>query len=713
MGLSTAAHASPPSIRTFRIDVSHRPHIGFVVAVPKSNGTLTRHDFTVILDGQRITPQLGRLSAHDLQIVLAPDTNVSPAVLAAERAAAAGFVAELGRGAQTAIVDPHRPEHVTPTLTRDPAQSALSIAHLTPGGARPAATRLAQALAAFTAGPQVRRTIVLTTDSNEPISAGVQSLLRRRLAASGTTLYVIDNSPHGATQLDRLADGSGGFTMHANGSGAFDLIRADLKSQYFLRVSNNQVLPTTAEIVVHTSVGVLHSAVELPKRNPAAPPVPAQPGDNSGRRWDSPFVWSAGALIVLGLSYGLGMLAASRRRPRNHPVVIPNAADELLFVFLLPCLNEEKVILASVERLVAISTDRSVVMVIDDGSDDHTADVVSGVLGGRVWLLRRTAPNARQGKGEALNAAIAELVGSGRLAEYDPANVIVAVVDADGRLEPGTIEQVTPYFADPSVGATQIGVRINNRHNSLLARMQDMEFVIYTEIFQRGRRHLGSVGLGGNGQFMRLSALLSLGIAPWTRSLTDDLDLGVRLLATGWRNEYCSTAAVHQQGVVELRRLIRQRSRWFQGHLQSWKLIPTVLRDVPRRARTDVLYHLTSPALLLIASLLSGSFLLALGNCVIDAALGRNPAGWWIASTYVLSFGPALAYSAVYRKCESGISRLHVIVLAHVYVCYGLMWYASGWWAVARTIRGRTGWAKTDRVVEPPAQQPIREKVLQ
>ncbi len=47
----------------------------------------------------------------------------------------------------------------------------------------------------------------------------------------------------------------------------------------------------------------------------------------------------------------------------------------------------------------------------------------------------------------------------------------------------------------------------------MLARMQDMEFVIYTEVFQRGRRHLGSVGLGGNGQFMRLSAMLSLGPA--------------------------------------------------------------------------------------------------------------------------------------------------------------------------------------------------------
>ena len=31
-----------------------------------------------------------------------------------------------------------------------------------------------------------------------------------------------------------------------------------------------------------------------------------------------------------------------------------------------------------------------------------------------------------------------------------------------------------------------------------------------------------------------------------------------------------------------------------------------------------------------------------------------------------------------------------------------MIWYASGWWAVVRTLRGRTGWAKTDRVAEAP-----------
>jgi 1,2-diacylglycerol 3-beta-glucosyltransferase len=496
-------------------------------------------------------------------------------------------------------------------------------------------------------------------------------------------------------------------------------------------------------VLVRTPLGPLRAVAELPVANPVAPrplPVPPPPPVTRLPSWDRPLGWLAALLIVLGISYGLGMLAASRRDPppgarRRARVTGPRRApltgsrrarlagsgstraasaelaraQELYFVFLIPCLNEEKVILNSLSRLLAMPGDNFVVLVIDDGSDDNTVATVSGVVSDRVWLLSRKLPNARQGKGEALNAAVRYLTDCDQLAGRDADDVVLVVVDADGQLDPHAVAEVSPFFADPTIGAVQIGVRINNRDSSSLARMQDMEFVIYTEVFQRGRRFLGSVGLGGNGQFMRLSALQSLGPAPCTRSLTDDLDLGVRLLTAGWRNEYCSAAAVHQQGIVQLRRLIRQRSRWFQGHLQSWKLVPTVLRHAPRRSRTDVLYHLSSPAVLLIASLLTTSFVLSLANCMLLVAERRDPLGWWLASSYALTFGPALCYSYVYwsRERANGVPLLRVTVLAHLYVCYGMMWYASGWWAVGRTLRGKTGWAKTERVAEAPVALPL------
>ncbi|HMD94766.1 MAG TPA: glycosyltransferase [Trebonia sp.] len=714
--LAAGRPASGGAVTTFRVDVSRYPLVGVVVTVPEASGTLPGRDFAVEIGQRWVRPKVRQLSPDDVELILAPDTALAPTPLNAERAAATAFLAGLPIGERTAIVDPSKPGILRDGLSADPAPAVATVATLAGGGRSSTAARLETALSGFTAGSQVRRAVVLTVAARQSLSASAAARFRAQLAASGTTLYVLDTTPGGAPGYDALAAGSGGFAARIRAPGdwtaALTRVTAGLGEQYYLRFTDTRPLPGTVKVVVETRAGKSRGVADLPVHNPIAPPPlplpPVQATRASPLSWDTLLLSLAVLLIVIGIAYGLGMLLVSRRDPRRRvpprrePASGP--ADDFFFVFVMPCLNEEAVIVNSLRRLLSIPGDNFVVMVIDDGSDDGTADVVSGMGSDRVWLLRRRPPNARQGKGEALNDAVRHLMGSGHLDGRDPDRVIVVVVDADGRLDQDALERVTPYFADPGTGAVQIGVRINNRHQSKLARMQDMEFVIYTEVFQRGRRHLGSVGLGGNGQFMRLSAMLSLGPKPWSKSLADDLDLGVRMIAAGWRNEYCREVAVHQQGVIELRRLIRQRSRWFQGHLQTWRLIPLVLRNVPRRARGDLLYHLTSPAVLLIASLLSASFVVSVANGVLEEAQGRDPLGWWVATTYALTFGPALAFSSVYwsREHRNGVGVLRTIMFAHMYVCYGMMWYASGWWAVGRTLRGQTGWAKTARIAESP-----------
>lgn len=705
-----------------RVDVSHHPDVGFVVT-PSQPTTLreVRAGLTVRVAGRPLQPRVTSLSAQDLQVVLVPDTEVPAAELAGQQAALTRLVLDLPARAQSGVLSGVDPT-ADPGLSADPTGSLRRLAGLAPGppAAQPVA-RLQAALADFAPGAAVRRTVVMVTATSRPASGTVLDHLRRRLAASGTTLYVLDISADGRSPLAGLAAATGGLAVArrpGDDSGgvlaaAPLAVAAALARQYYVRFRDPAGLPHEVEVGLAGPAGPARTVVELPVANPVAPPpwiapsVPRPPAQLPAR--DVVLILLGVVLVGSSLAYGMSMLIASRVDPERFDTAVfrsggrPAAAD-LFFVFLLPCLNEDKVILASVRRLLSFTGDNAAIMIIDDDSDDDTAAIVSGLVGDRVWLLRRTAPHARQGKGEALNAAVRHLVGSGRLAGLDPDWVIVVVVDADGRLEPTALRQVAPHFADPTVAGVQTGVRINNRHVNLLARMQDMEFVIFTEVFQRGRRHLDSVGLGGNGQFMRLSALLDLGPAPWSRCLTEDLDLGVRLLARGWRHDFCSAAAVHQQGLVGLRGLVRQRTRWFQGHLQSWRLVPLILREAPGRARADLLYHLSSPLLLLVASLMTASFVVSLMAYGLLLAQGRNPAGWWLLSTYLLAFGPALAYSAVYwsRERDSGLSLPGAAVLAHVYVGYGLIWYVAGWRAVVRTLRGSAGWVKTERSAETP-----------
>jgi 1,2-diacylglycerol 3-beta-glucosyltransferase len=428
--------------------------------------------------------------------------------------------------------------------------------------------------------------------------------------------------------------------------------------------------------------------------------------------------------ILSFVVYGVLAVVALRER-RTHPPGALDAAD-LSFVFVVPCLNEELVIGASLERLLALPGRNWRVLVVDDGSDDGTADIVRSYADrdDRVHLLRRHAPDARRGKGAALNAAYRELGRSERLvpAAEDRDRVVVVVIDADGRLEPDALTVVAPYFTDPRTAAVQVGVRMYNRSAGWLARMQDMEFLVFTEIFQRARHRFGNAGLGGNGQFVRLSALETLGAEPWTDYLTEDLDMGLRFQATGLRTAFTPDTHVSQQGLIRVRPLMRQRTRWYQGHLQCWSRIPALLssRHLSVGRTTDLMVYLISPKTVLLISLSLAAFLPGLAARILtrpDPWLHPHLAVhtllvWW----YALVFAVIPLVGAVYWRAagrsgpETSLPR--AIGYALLFSVYAYLWLPVGWWASWRLLRGQRGWAKTLRLVDEPVRAEPAAKPL-
>lgn len=406
---------------------------------------------------------------------------------------------------------------------------------------------------------------------------------------------------------------------------------------------------------------------------------------------------AATAAIIVCFTYALGMYLEGRQNEEG-----PNTdSRDFFFVFLIPCLNEDRVIGNTLDQLHGIAGHNSLILVIDDASDDQTATTVEARPDEQVMLLRRELPEARLGKGAALNAAIEHLANHQLLQGRSSEDVIICLMDADGRLDSHAPESVAHYFQNPAVGAVQVAVRIGNRGDGLLPRLQDMEFVCYSELFQRCRSYHGFAGLGGNGQFTRLSALLSLGSRPWSPStLTEDLDLGVRLVLSGWRTLYTNAAEVHQQGLESVKALVRQRSRWFQGLLQCWRLIPKVARESSGRVRLDMLHMLLTPVLIFAAFLMTLSFIVAPIERLLDlnsdgAGLGLNSLAAW----YVLTFFPAVLFGIAYRRI-AGVARIRSGVLGHAFVLYGLLWIASGFLAVSRVLSRRGGWLKTERLNE-------------
>jgi glycosyltransferase involved in cell wall biosynthesis len=91
-------------------------------------------------------------------------------------------------------------------------------------------------------------------------------------------------------------------------------------------------------------------------------------------------------------------------------------SEKISWCVLIPCLNEEKAISTVVKSALALGVP---VIVIDDGSDDRTPDIVGSLP---VTLLRHTQ---RQGKGEALRTGFREALRQG----FDA----VVTMDGDGQ----------------------------------------------------------------------------------------------------------------------------------------------------------------------------------------------------------------------------------------------------------------------------------------
>jgi cellulose synthase/poly-beta-1,6-N-acetylglucosamine synthase-like glycosyltransferase len=421
------------------------------------------------------------------------------------------------------------------------------------------------------------------------------------------------------------------------------------------------------------------------------------------------------ALALLLLAWGFAQFVLAYRwghQELDDALAEPPVPEgDYRVVFLIACLNEEAVIGSTVREIRRVAADATVI-VIDDASDDETG---RRALAEGAMVVRRELPDARQGKGPALNDGYEVLQSLSHLAAagFDPERTIVCVMDADGRLSDGAIPAVLSRFDNPRVGGVQLPVRIRNK-GRFIGRMQDFEFWGMSAITQMARIRTRSVSLGGNGQFTRLAALLSVGHAPWSDALTEDLDLALELTLRGWELDCAAGGWVTQQGVETLRALLRQRTRWYQGHMTCASKAPLLWRNeqIARRTALETTIYLMTPAFVMLPwsiAFTAGLTFLAF-NLVEHSRLPFDGvgvqaflyAGFW----YVLTFLPHVVLGLLYAKRTEGERALPAIGKAHVNVFYAYVNMLAGWRALGRILLGRTDWAKTNRVAEPEQGRP-------
>jgi len=271
------------------------------------------------------------------------------------------------------------------------------------------------------------------------------------------------------------------------------------------------------------------------------------------------------ALFIVAIVLGLlrlafmAVLALWHRAlaPGREPKMLDPASGPLVSV-LIPCFNEERVIVSSVARILASEWKNIEVLVLDDGSSDGTSRVVAEAYKDEPRVRLLTFENG--GKARALNRGLKETKGD-----------IVVALDADTLFAPETIGRLARWFVDPKVGAVAGNAIVGNRLN-VVTRWQALEYITAQNLERRALAALGAVTVvpGAVGAWRR-TTLDELGGYP-ADTLAEDQDLTLACQRHGWRVEFDSEARAYTEAPDTVSGLLKQRFRWSFGTLQClWK----------------------------------------------------------------------------------------------------------------------------------------------
>ena len=280
--------------------------------------------------------------------------------------------------------------------------------------------------------------------------------------------------------------------------------------------------------------------------------------------------WGKWVVLAVVLLIGIQILRYLFTKSQTPPPLL--TTEELASApkvsLLIAAKNEEAVISNSIAMLCSLDypADKYEVWAIDDRSTDNTSIILDRLAHEypQLKVVHRSA-NAGGGKSGALNQVIPQTFGD-----------IIGVFDADAKVTPDLLTKVVPLFKDNQIGAVQVRKAIANDHENFWTKGQAAEMALDSYV-QQQRIAVGGIGeLRGNGQFVSRTALNSCG--GWNEeTITDDLDLTIRLHLDNWKIGFLSNPAVLEEGVTKATSLWHQRNRWAEGgyqrYLDYWRYI--------------------------------------------------------------------------------------------------------------------------------------------
>ncbi|HEY9768743.1 MAG TPA: glycosyltransferase family 2 protein [Coleofasciculaceae cyanobacterium] len=280
--------------------------------------------------------------------------------------------------------------------------------------------------------------------------------------------------------------------------------------------------------------------------------------------------WGIWLVLSFTIFAGMQILRYLFTQPDRIPPILSDddLANAPQVSLLVAAKNEEVVIGNLVAMLCSLDypEDKYEIWAIDDRSTDNTPAILDRLAQAYPQLkVVHRAANAGGGKSGALNQVIPKTFGD-----------IIGVFDADAKVTSDLLRKVVPLFNNRDMGAVQVRKAIANSGENFWTKGQAAEMALDSYV-QQQRIAVGGIGeLRGNGQFVSRAALHSCG--GWNEeTITDDLDLTIRLHLDNWKIGFLLTPPVLEEGVTKASSLWHQRNRWAEGgyqrYLDYWRYI--------------------------------------------------------------------------------------------------------------------------------------------
>jgi peptidoglycan-N-acetylglucosamine deacetylase len=275
--------------------------------------------------------------------------------------------------------------------------------------------------------------------------------------------------------------------------------------------------------------------------------------------WLMRWIFLIGIILGLGRMVLIGLLAfAQFIRSRRREIEHFGEQFQPLVTVVVPAFNEGKVILRTLNSLLASDYANFEIIVVDDGSTDDTYDIAAAAYGSdpRVTLFRKD----NGGKAEALNFGWRKAKGE-----------IVIALDADTLFTRHTISALAHRFADQTIGAIAGNAKVGNRIN-VVTKWQALEYVTSQNFDRRAFASLNCITVvpGSVGAWRRMVLEEVGGFSSDT--LAEDQDLTIQVRKLGYKIGYEEDAIGLTEAPDSLRNLAKQRFRWSFGTLQCmWK----------------------------------------------------------------------------------------------------------------------------------------------